>query len=118
MTVLYCYQKPNGTVFQQLFPKRVQFLSKALCVCVYLQVPDTGSVEEGRVDLSHTETCPHVPHIQTVFAVHPAQPMADGFTGHRHCVRVAGVRLVGEQVAEESESKKNCMLKREVGTDH
>ena len=117
MTVLYCYQKPNGTVFQQLFPKRVQFLSKALCVCVYLQVPDTGSVEEGRVDLSHPEKVPHVPHIQTVVVVHTAQPMADGVIGHRHSVRVAGVRLVGEQVADEKDSKKNCMLKREDRTD-
>ena len=70
---------------------------------VYLQVSDTGSVEQRRVNLPHPVHVPHVPHVHTVVVIHTAEPLADGVKGHGDGVRVTGVRLGGEQVADGKE---------------
>lgn len=70
---------------------------------VYLQVPDRGGVEEGRVHLPHPVDVAHVPHVQTVVVVDAAEPLADGVKGDRNDVRVTAARLGGEQVADGNE---------------
>ena len=63
---------------------------------VYLQVPDTSSMEEGRVHLPRPVYVSHIPHIQTVIIINTAEPVADGVVGNSNGVGVMGVRLGGE----------------------
>lgn len=63
---------------------------------VYLQVPDTGSMEEGRVHLPHPVDISHIPHIQTVVIIYTAEPVADGVVGNSNGVWVTGVLLGGK----------------------
>lgn len=63
---------------------------------VYLQVPDTRCVEEGRVHLSCPVDVSHIPHIQTVIIIYTAEPVADRIICNSNGVWVTGVCLGGE----------------------
>lgn len=68
---------------------------------VYLQVPDAGTVEEGRVDLSHLGEISHVPHIQTVVIIYTAERVADRIVANGNGIWVTGIHLGGDQVTGE-----------------
>lgn len=74
---------------------------------VYLQIPNTGGVEEGRGHLLDPVRLSNVPHIQAVVAVHGAEPAADGVILKGDDVCKASIRsgvgkmAVGEKIRRE-----------------
>lgn len=71
-----------------------------MCPSAHLQVPDAGSVEEGRVHLNNAVNISHIPHIHTVVVIHTAEPVADGVIGNGDGVRVMGVLVGRRRVAD------------------
>lgn len=70
---------------------------------VYLKVPHTGSMEEGRVHLPHTINISHVPHVQTVVIIDTAEPVAGRVKGHCNGIWVTIIHLGGKKVADGKE---------------
>lgn len=70
---------------------------------VYLKVPNTGSVEEGRVHLPHPIKISHVPHVQTVVIINTGKPVAGGVKGHGDGIWVTSIHLLGKKVADGKE---------------
>lgn len=68
-----------------------------------LQVPNTGSVAEGRVQLPHPVDISHVPHVQTVVTINTAEPLAGRVKGHSNGIWVASAHLGGKKVADGKE---------------
>lgn len=75
---------------------------------LYLQVPDTGGVEEGWVHLPHPVNVSHVPHIQTVVIIYAAEPVADGVVSNSNGVWVTDVLLDGKQMSDGREIRAHC----------